>query len=224
MALDGFILTDAGAQLMSAAAVSGDIVFTRGAIGSGALSADADLAARTALLSPVADMQLGGVERDGDKLMVTCRFTNLSSDGGYLSEFRWNEAGLFAKLGEAGEEVLLVYANTRDASAGDLIPASACEFELKLELAFGGMEGVEFSSEGIMYITQPELAGALELKANALHTHAASDVTAGTLGGQVQANSTAVGALANKQVRNIVISTSAPSSASNGDIWLSYTQ
>ena len=52
MALNGFILTDVGAALLSEAALSGDIVFTRGAIGSGALSADADIAARTALVAP----------------------------------------------------------------------------------------------------------------------------------------------------------------------------
>lgn len=224
MALNGFILTDVGAALLSEAALSGDIVFTRGAIGSGALSADADIAARTALVAPVADMQLGRVQRDGDKICVSCRFTNLKSGGGYLSEFRWNEAGLFARLGESGSEVLLVYANTSDAAAGDLIPSTACEFELTVELAFTGMGDVEFSSAGIMYITQPELDAALALKAEKTHVHSAADVTAGTLNGRVVANSTAVGSLNVNQVRNIVISTSAPSGISNGDIWLSYTQ
>lgn len=68
------------------------------------------------------------------------------------------------------------------------------------------------------------LADTFAGKADKVHTHAAGDVTAGTLGGQVQANSTAVGSLNVNQVRNIVISTSAPSGISNGDIWLSYTQ
>lgn len=64
----------------------------------------------------------------------------------------------------------------------------------------------------------------LSTKAPLTHTHAASDVTAGALGGQVQANSTAVGALASRQLRNMVIAASAPTDAVNGDIWLSYTQ
>ena len=85
MALNGFILTDVGAALLSEAALSGDIVFTRGAIGSGALSADADIAARTALVAPVADMQLCSVQRDGDKICVSCRF-NQPQIGRRLSE------------------------------------------------------------------------------------------------------------------------------------------
>ena len=64
----------------------------------------------------------------------------------------------------------------------------------------------------------------LDGKADKSHTHTAADVTAGTLAGRVQANASAVATLANKQLRNIVIATSAPSGASNGDIWLSYTQ
>lgn len=60
-------------------------------------------------------------------------------------------------------------------------------------------------------------------KASSSHTHAAGNITAGTLAGRVQANATAVGTLANAQVRNIIIATSAPSSANNGDVWLSYT-
>ncbi len=224
MALDGFVLTNAGAELLSQAALTGDIVFTRGAVGSGAMSATGDLALRTALIMPVADMQIGQVVRDGDKICVLCRFTNLKSDGSYLSAFRWNEAGLFARLGEAGDEVMLAYANTRDVTAGDLIPATACEFELSVELAFTGMDEVEFSAEGIMYVTWPELSEELATKAAAQHTHAASDVTTGTLAGRVLANAMAANSLAVKQVRNIAISTTAPSNASNGDVWLSYTQ
>ena len=69
-----------------------------------------------------------------------------------------------------------------------------------------------------------DISSALSLKADKSHTHTAADVTAGTLAGRVQANASAVATLANKQLRNIVIATSAPSGASNGDIWLSYTQ
>ena len=56
------------------------------------------------------------------------------------------------------------------------------------------------------------------------HTHSASNITAGTLGGKVVANTSAVSALTDKQIRNITISTSAPgnSQGENGDIWLVY--
>ena len=56
------------------------------------------------------------------------------------------------------------------------------------------------------------------------HTHSASDITAGTLGGSVVANTTAVGTLTTKQVRNITISTADPTSSDggNGDVWIKY--
>ena len=56
------------------------------------------------------------------------------------------------------------------------------------------------------------------------HTHSASNITAGTLGGSVVANATAVGTLTTKQVRNITISTADPTSSDggNGDVWIKY--
>lgn len=56
------------------------------------------------------------------------------------------------------------------------------------------------------------------------HTHSASNITAGTLGGSVVANTTAVGTLTTKQLRNITISTADPTSSDggNGDIWITY--
>ena len=56
------------------------------------------------------------------------------------------------------------------------------------------------------------------------HTHSASNITAGTLGGSVVANTTAVGTLTTKQLRNITISTADPTSSDggNGDVWIKY--
>ena len=56
------------------------------------------------------------------------------------------------------------------------------------------------------------------------HTHSASNITAGTLGGSVVANATAVGTLTTKQLRNITISTADPKSSDggNGDVWIKY--
>lgn len=52
----------------------------------------------------------------------------------------------------------------------------------------------------------------------------ASNITAGTLGGSVVANATAVGTLTTKQLRNITISTADPTSSDggNGDVWIKY--
>ena len=58
------------------------------------------------------------------------------------------------------------------------------------------------------------------------HTHAASNITAGTLSGKVVANATAVATLANKQVRNIYAGTSTMTAGTtalpSGDIYIKY--
>ncbi len=59
--------------------------------------------------------------------------------------------------------------------------------------------------------------------ANAGHSQAASTITAGTLGGKIVANATAVATYTDSQVRNITISTSDPSGGNPGDIWIKYT-
>lgn len=57
------------------------------------------------------------------------------------------------------------------------------------------------------------------------HSQAASRVSAGTFGGKVVGNSTAVATLGDKQFRNITISTSEPTSSqgNNGDVWIVYS-
>ena len=74
--------------------------------------------------------------------------------------------------------------------------------------------------DGVTSNTQTQLNG----KASSSHNHSASNITAGTLGGKVVANTSAVGTLTTKQLRNITISTAVPTSSEgeNGDIWLVY--
>lgn len=222
MALEGFIVTDAGAALLAEAALGGDIVFTRAAIGSGALPIGADLTACTAMAHHVADMAVGQPVVTGDSVRVTAQFISDDGAGGYLPSFRWNEAGLFARLGADGAEVLLAYANTCDEQAGDLIPQAQVEFELVFTLVVAGAAALHMVSEGIVYATMDDIA-ALEAAMEA-QTHPAGDVTAGTLAGQVKANATAIATLTTGQLRNIFIATSAPTTGvSNGDIWLMYS-
>ena len=58
------------------------------------------------------------------------------------------------------------------------------------------------------YVTDDELTEALANKANSVHNHPASQITAGTLGGQVNANTTAVANIGTAQVRDIYAGTS----------------
>ena len=59
--------------------------------------------------------------------------------------------------------------------------------------------------------------------ATRIHEHDARDITGGTFSGAIKANDSEVSNLSVKQVRNIIISNTQPSEASNGDIWLFYS-
>lgn len=74
--------------------------------------------------------------------------------------------------------------------------------------------------DGVTSNIQTQLNG----KASSSHNHSAANITAGTLGGKVVANTSAVSTLTTKQLRNITISTAVPTSSEgeNGDVWLVY--
>lgn len=117
-----------------------------------------------------------------------------------------------------GDAVYSIYSNGQIYSSADgrLLGENS--------LIFYGVTGVKGNAEssyrkGEVNIT-PDNIGA----AASSHTHSASNITAGTLGGKVVANATAVGTLTTKQLRNITISTAVPTSSDgeNGDIWLVY--
>ena len=59
-------------------------------------------------------------------------------------------------------------------------------------------------------------------KAAVVHTHPASKVTSGTLGGQVSAYPNTN--YTNPQVRSIVLSTGEPSGGGNGQLWVQYEE
>lgn len=75
-------------------------------------------------------------------------------------------------------------------------------------------------------VTGGAIYAALAGKANASHTQAANTITAGTLGGQVQANATAVAALDVAQVRSIRAGTAdltpGESALATGEVYLVY--
>lgn len=90
----------------------------------------------------------------------------------------------------------------------------------------GYLDGVKSSIQ--TQLDDKAVSGHTHNYAASTHTHAASQVTAGTLGGKVVANASAVETVTDKQVRNIFANTieatsgSAFSGLSNGDIYLQY--
>ena len=161
MALTDFVITDAGREMLTRAALEGDVIFTRGAVGRGALKPGSSLAARTTMNDRMADMRVAAPEISGDTVRIRCQFSNADGRGGYLPAFRWNECGLFAQLNADGAETLIAYANTCDAAAGDMIPASECEFEVEFAIAIAGAKGLSFGSEGMIFATRHEMSVAL---------------------------------------------------------------
>ncbi|MCI5551498.1 MAG: hypothetical protein MR418_09725, partial [Clostridiales bacterium] len=200
MALTDFVITDAGREMMTRAALEGDVIFTRGAVGRGALKPGSSLAARTTMNDRMADMRVAAPEISGDTVRIRCQFSNADGRGGYLPAFRWNECGLFARLNADGAETLIAYANTCDAAAGDMIPASECEFEVEFAIAIASAEGLSFGSEGMIFATRHEMSVALTQKANNTHSQSASTITEGVLSGRVLANTDAIAALTGRQV------------------------
>ena len=112
MALTDFVITDAGHEMLTRAALEGDVIFTRGAVGRGALKPGSSLTARTTMNDRMADMRVAAPEISGDTVRIRCQFSNADGRGGYLPAFRWNECGLFARLNADGAETLIAYANT----------------------------------------------------------------------------------------------------------------
>lgn len=117
-----------------------------------------------------------------------------------------------------GEEEFSMYPN------GDFESSVVGKFIGENTLSTYGVTGVKGNAEssyrkGTVNIT-PANIGAAE----SIHTHSASNITAGTLGGSVVADATAVGTLTTKQLRNITISTADPTSSDggDGDIWITY--
>ena len=217
MALTDFVITDAGREMMTRAALEGDVIFTRGAVGRGALKPGSSLAARTTMNDRMADMRVAAPEISGDTVRIRCQFSNADGRGGYLPAFRWNECGLFARLNADGAETLIAYANT--------CAASECEFEVEFAIAIASAEGLSFGSEGMIFATRHEMSVALTQKANNTHSQSASTITEGVLSGRVLANTDAIAALTGRQVRNIIISTDEPTSGvHDGDIWLKYVK
>ena len=214
MALTDFVLTDGGRELFARAALGEEIVFTRGAVGKGALSAGSDAEKRTQMCDEVADMNVCTPDAEGETQRVRCQFTNADGAGGCIPAFRLNECGLFGRLISDAQDVLIAYGNTFDSDAGDLIAQTECEFEMEFVITLSGAKQMTFLATGLIFATQEDLK---------THTQSASAITAGTLCGKVLANASSSSTLTDKQVRNIVIATAEPSSAGNGDIWLSYS-
>ena len=189
MGLYDITVTTAGAALLAAAAANEkELTFTRGELGSGIVTGD--YSGVTALSNYVCDASLDTATITDSVISVPVLFSN-KSGGVFMNAFTLNELGLFGKAD--GEEVLIAYANAGTSGEGLSIPGDTLtEFTYVFKIAFSSKITVTIDASAISYASQEYIDSKLSGKADAVHTHAISDVTGltDTLDGKAAASHT----------------------------------
>lgn len=111
-------ITNLGTGLLAQVmAGQGTLTFTKVVMGDGNMPAEQTPATMTDVVSPKAQAGItkAAVAENGTAV-VSARFTNESQE----DDFEWKELGLYAKVGDAGSEVLYSYGYTPQ---GEIIPA-----------------------------------------------------------------------------------------------------
>lgn len=111
-------ITNLGTGLLAQVmAGQGVLTFTKVVMGDGNMPAEQSPATMTDVVSPKAQAGItkAAVAENGTAV-VSARFTNESQE----ADFEWKELGLYAKVGDAGQEVLYSYGYTPQ---GEIIPA-----------------------------------------------------------------------------------------------------
>ena len=147
------VVTQKGQALLAKAQDGAPIVMTRWQIGTGALPIGTDLTAREALVSELMDLPISNVEISGRQATVKGQFINTG-----LSQFRWNELGLFAKSGSS-EEILYAYSNSfgdgEDIEAGEV---RVREFVFGATISMGTSATIDAQiDKGLIFVTKKEL-------------------------------------------------------------------
>ena len=147
------VVTQKGQALLAKAQDGAPIVMTRWQIGTGALPVGTDLTAREALVSELMDLPISDVEISGRQATVKGQFINTG-----LSQFRWNELGLFAKSGSS-EEILYAYSNSfgdgEDIEAGEV---RVREFVFGATISMGTSATIDAQiDKGLIFVTKKEL-------------------------------------------------------------------
>lgn len=150
--IPSIVLTSAGAALLAKVAEGCAVPVTRWQIGKGALMAGSSLD-RTALVEPVAYLDITSVENQGAEALILGQFTNQET----WEAFSFEELGLLAQDPEAGE-ILMCYGNAF--GDGELIQTAAeqlREFVFGVQLQFSGDANVTGEiSQGLVFIPLAE--------------------------------------------------------------------
>ena len=147
-------ITNAGLNMIAQSQTGTDkLIFTRGALGNGVLPSGTDIATLTALINPIMSIGLSSIAIVGNQ-QVRVRFNYTSSD--VPEEFYPYETGIFAKLGEDGDEQLYAYLYSRDVS--EMSSSSVGDENIfDFDLTVGSTSNVSIELGTDIYLTKDQL-------------------------------------------------------------------
>lgn len=234
MAFSKYVITSAGRNLLLACMASGDFHIEKLVLGSGRY---------TGLMTEIQDVvapeaefsgaSLSVAERNG-QLEITARLTNEQMEQG----FAWREYGVYATDGEktvlycydnAGEEPVPITASSTGAGISNTIKVILnVDSAATVNVSFEPMPEITLdnavTADGANAVTGAAIYAFVE--AAVPKQVPASNVTAGTLAGQVQANADATAIVNVAQLRNISAGmedlTAGSSALADGEVYLVY--
>lgn len=244
MILDTLTVTAAGKSLIAAAvAQGGQVAFTRCAVGNGV--GNSDMESMTAITDEVGEYTIEAVSATDAAVVVVVKETAITT------AYYLREIGLFAKLGEGSE---ILFAVARESESSEYIqPSGSTARDVSYTMQFTMVNAADavVQMASVQYIKemqkgQPNGVASLDASgkvpkeqltdsepvtleslgaAPKEHTHAASDISAGTFAGQVSAPVSDWMDYEMAYVRNAVITMYPPDAGmgyNNGDLAFIY--
>lgn len=155
MSIPNCILTKKGQALLAKTPTGVQIPVTRWQIGTGVLSPELAVEDMTGLVSPLQYIPISSCTNSGNKATVLGQFVNTG-----LSEFVWEELGLWATDPDEGE---ILYAVGEARGNGETIEAGTAklrEFVFGMELSFDNAANVTTVIDtSLIFATREELEG-----------------------------------------------------------------
>lgn len=133
-------LTQRGLDMMVNADNTKKVIYTKIGLGDGILTESEDIKTLNALKHEIIKSNISHIQNDSASQIT---LETVISNNSIENAFYARELGVFAKLGEDGEEILYAYANAKDTC--DYIPDKSQpvdELKLKITLVVGNVENV----------------------------------------------------------------------------------
>jgi hypothetical protein len=151
-------LTSGGQELFARAQAGTALVFTRAQIGEGVLQAGQTCDGMSALVAPLAYLNISKHTVSNSQSKVTVQFTNKGISGG----FSWYEFGLWAANPEfpndRSKDILYLYGNAGSEEQAVPIPATLTEFYFNVIAKVGNATAVSvIIDDSMVYLTKDDV-------------------------------------------------------------------